>query len=286
MMQQVLFNTKSNTELAEKGYTIVDFLNSKQVKSLFDFYIANPNVSPSAFHTTHFHTDLVYKQRVQQFIFDTLRRNFEQHFVFHQPVFANFMVKEGAGNNSMPLHADWTYVDESKSSSYAIWIPLVDTNTQNGCIGVIPFSHYLSYPIRGPRILQWTCPTEEILIEKLGKLFPMQTGQALIYNHRTLHYSMPNESNHLRPSINVSLTPKDEPIIHYTMPEGEKEVIKFKVTNDFFFLDYNNFQMPKHGTMLEKVIPESIPLLNERVKSFLTKYETHGILSYLKKLFA
>jgi len=285
-MRQVLFHAKNNAELAEKGYTIVDFLSQNQAKVLSDYYSANPNTYPNTFHATHFNTDVSYKQRVQQFILETLVENFARHFAFHQPVFANFMVKEGGGNNPMPLHADWAYVDENNSSSYAVWIPLVNTNMENGCIGVIPFSQHLSYHIRGPRILQWTPPTEEMLIGKLGKLFSMKTGQALIYNHRTLHYSLPNNTATVRPSVNISLTPKGESLIHYTMPEGEKTVLKFEVADDKFFIDYDNFQMPRHGKIIERISPETIPLLNESAENFIGQYEVKGLRAYLKKIFS
>src|SRR5687767_2290685 len=104
MMREVLFNEANNTELAERGYVVVDFLSQGQVKALSDYYIAHPNTFLNSFHATHFNTDVGYKQRVQQFIFATLAENFARHFAFHQPVFANFMVKEGGGNNPMPLH--------------------------------------------------------------------------------------------------------------------------------------------------------------------------------------
>jgi hypothetical protein len=110
----------------------------------------------------------------------------------------------------------------------------------------------------------------------------MKKGQALIYNHRTLHYSPPNNSGRVRPAINISLIPEGEQIVHYTIPEGQNEILKFVVDNTLFFLDYDNFQMPRHGKIVE-IIPSSIPLFNDSVPSFIEKHNGKGFFSVLKK---
>jgi hypothetical protein len=285
-MNRVLIDKKSNAQLIEKGYVVVDFLSQETIAELNKFYRENPNPFKDAFHTTHFSTDTNYKKHVQGFVFSAIAKSIEQTFSNYYPVFANFMVKEGGGNNPMPLHADWTYVDESKSSSYAVWLPLIDTTIKNGCIGVIPFSHKLSYSLRGPRILQWEPPVGETLIENLGQLLPMKAGRVLIYNHRTLHYSTSNNSDEVRPAINISLMPKDERIFHYTLPEGQREILKFSVADESFFLNYNNFQMPESGMVVEKISPESIPLLNEKAEDFIRQHKTKSPFSVLKKFLA
>jgi len=281
-MKQALQETKFNALLAQQGYVVFNFLSPEQVEILSSFYESNPNPIKGSFHTTHFNTNTDYKRKVQSFILHTLAENFKKHFTEYTPVFANFMIKEGGGNNPMPLHADWTYVEESKSSSYAIWIPLVNTDVVNGCIGVIPFSHHLSHNIRGPRILQWEPPANDLLINKMGKLLPMKIGEVLIYNHRTLHYSPPNNSEVMRPAINVSLAPMGEEIIHYTIPEGENALLKFAVSGDDFFLDYHNFQMPRHGKLLQQILLP-VPLINMQVEKFILLHTSKSIFSFFKK---
>ncbi|HXH19736.1 MAG TPA: phytanoyl-CoA dioxygenase family protein [Chitinophagales bacterium] len=284
-MDAILKNKKNNSELLEKGYTVMEFADTLTVKRLLEYYQEHPNNFPHNFHASHFSTDTAYKRKVHQFILNEMASAIENTFNNCQAVFANYMVKEAGGDNPMPLHADWTYVEESVSSSYAIWLPLVDTSVENGCIGVIPFSQHLSHPIRGPRILQWEYSAGDILIGKMGTLLPMRAGQAFIYNHRTLHYSPPNNSGQARPAINVSLVPVGEKIIHYTIPEGETQILKFEVPGDDFFLDYDNFQMPRQGILLGKLSPGEAPLLNGRVEDFISKYAHRSSLSFLKRLF-
>lgn len=285
MSELVFKNLKLNKQLTERGYVVAGMLPQSIVSKLFTFYSENPNNFSGEFHTTHFSIDVDYKQKVQRYIIETVRVYTEALFTDYYPIFANFMVKEAGGGNPMPLHADWTYVDETKASSFAMWIPLVDTDYENGCIGVVPYSHELSDNIRGPRILQWEFPANEKLIAEMGELIPMRAGQALIYNHRTLHYSPPNNSANIRPAINISLVKKGDEVIHYAMPEGEEEILKFKVNDESFFIDYDNFQMPRKGIVTER-IRQDIPLLNDKIDNFLAKRKNKSLWAILKKFIA
>ena len=194
----VFADKKLNDEFNKYGYVVVKLLAGEEVGQLINFYLSNPNPVKSAFHTTHFATDKDYKQKVHQAISAALAPPVKHLLPNYAAAFANFMVKEPGGNNPMPLHADWTYVDESQAVSIAIWMPLVDTTPENGQLGVIPFSQNLSHHIRGPRILQWEFPFNEKLINTMGKLLPVKAGEAVIYNHRLLHFSPPNNSGQVR----------------------------------------------------------------------------------------
>lgn len=129
---------------------VVQLLSEEGVKQLWDFYLTNPNPFQAGFHTTHFATDKAFKKKVHDNITAVLEPAVRPFLPNYAAAFGNFMVKEPGGNNPMPLHADWTYVDESQATSLAIWLPLVDTNPENGQLGVIPFSQHLSHDIRGP----------------------------------------------------------------------------------------------------------------------------------------
>lgn len=269
---RVLKKEHYNTLFNKQGYVVMEeFLKPAEVTTLLEYYIQNPNPAAAPFHTTHFAENKAYKQGVNDFITAVLKPGVDQHLANYIPVFGNYMIKEAGGNNPMPLHADWTYVNEEKNASVAIWIPLVDTSEENGCIGVIPFSQHLSHSIRGPRILQWEFPANEQVINALGKLIPMKAGQALIYNHRLLHYSPPNNSDKLRPAINLSLVPPGEPLIHYTVPLDEEKVHLYSVNSPSFYIHYDNFKKPELGT--EPVIMEGkVEMLNERLNAFIEKF--------------
>ncbi len=119
----------------------------------------------------------------------------------------------------------------------------MDTTPTNGCIGVIPYSQRLSHTIRGPQIKQSQYPCNETLIANMGRLLPLKAGQMLVYDHRMQHYSTANDSDRLRPAINISLVPQGVEIIHYTRPEGSDKIHRYVVKDPDFFIRYDNFQI-------------------------------------------
>ncbi len=285
MNQNILQDSKANEKLIKEGYAIVPFANLSEIDSLIQFYNINSFPNPSPFHTTHFSIDVEYKTKIHHHLVTYLSKNLQNTFIEFQPIFANFMVKEGGGNNPMPLHADWTYVEEDQLQSFAVWIPLVDVTLANGTIGVIPYSHDFSNKIRGPRIMQWEPPIGERIINEFGKLIPMKKGNALIYNHRTLHYSLPNYSKTVRPAINISMVPLQSKLLHYSIPEGQQELLRFNVEDSFFYLDYENFKFPKKGVLVDRMA-NNIPLLNDNFESFYKKHKSsqkNSLIDMFKK---
>jgi hypothetical protein len=283
---QIFNDPELNRKFNTSGYVVIpDFITPEVLHRLNEFYKANPNPVRDVFHATHFATDKFYKKKVHDGIASALEPFVGGLLPEYDMAFGNFMVKEGGGNNPMPLHADWTYVDEQQHTSMAIWLPLVDTDAGNGCLGLIPYSQHLTHHLRGPRIKQCEYGIHEVLINSAGKLIPLKAGGAIIYNHKLLHYSLPNNSGSVRPALNLSLTPRNTTIVHYTMPEGKEQVQKYEVPDFDFFIHYDNFQVPEKGLLVENIDPRSIPGFDEQVSEFINNYPRPNMVERLKELF-
>lgn len=278
----VFADAKLNKAFHEFGYVVTPLLSAVAVEELKNFYANNPNPFGGSFHTTHFATDKAYKKKVHDAIVAAVAPFAQTLLPNYVPVFGNYMVKEAGGNNPMPLHADWTYVDESQYLSLAIWVPLVDTTISNGAFGVIPFSQHLSYHIRGPRIVQWQPPCNELLIQKMGKLLTVKAGEAVVYNHRMLHYSAPNNSAGVRPAINLSMVPSNVPVLHYSIPERKDNILRFEVNNPDFFIQYDNFQFPEKSSEVKMLDMKNVPQLNDKAEKFIARYAKDNTWNKLK----
>lgn len=259
-----------NRQYNRHGYVVMPLLGRQEIDSLRALQESTSLPESVGFHTTHFFTNREMKRTVHKGVCAILSPLLAPVLSDFIPVFGNFMVKEAVGDSLVPMHADWTYVDEQKHISVSVWIPLVDTDEKNGCLAIIPGSHRLSHHIRGPRIPQWDVPCNFDLIDALGRPLPMRAGEAVIYDHRLLHYSDTNMSGEVRPAVNLSLVPKGVPILHYTIPERETEIHAFTVTHPGFFVEYDNFQMPDSGEFLWKQ-PNRCPLLNGSYLDFIRK---------------
>jgi len=271
-------------QFEKQGYILVSsLLNASDIASLNSLFTKFQNECKGAFHTSHFSTDVTYKKQVHDAIAGVVGAKAAPMLNDFVPLFGNFMVKNPDPENFMPLHADWTYVDEKEFSSVAVWVPLVDVDADNGCFGVIEGSHKVTNAIRGPMLKQSSLQRDKIWEQRLGKLIPMQAGDAIIYHHGLLHYSPPNKSNIPRPAINLSLAPKKAPWLHYCKPEGTDEIELYGVTETDFYIRYNNFQRPETGKLIKKLPTNTIVWIDERMENY-GKPKT--VLSRVKEWFS
>src|SRR5580700_7488346 len=125
-------------QFEQNGYILLSsLLTPGEIETLNSLFTKFQNECNGAFHTSHFSTDVVYKKQVHDTIAELVFPKAAPHLNNFLPLFGNFMIKNSDPENFMPLHADWTYVDEQQFCSVAIWIPLVDVDAENGCLGII-----------------------------------------------------------------------------------------------------------------------------------------------------
>ncbi len=108
-------------------------------------------------------------------------------------------------------------------------------------MGVIEYSSQFMNAIRGPGIRQNIFYRDKIWVKKYGKPLPVKAGDAILFDHALLHYSLPNSSRQTRTALNPSLTPKGVPVLHYcSIPEGAETIEKHNVYDTNLFLQYEH----------------------------------------------
>ena len=283
-MATVFKDSSLQKQFEQKGYILLSsLLNANEIETLNTVFKKFQAEFSGAFHTSHFSTDVIYKQQVNDAIAAVVFPKAALYLNNYLPVFGNFMIKNANPERFMPLHADWTYVDESLYCSAAIWVPLVDVDAQNGCLGVIDGSHKITNSIRGPLIQQSSYKHDRDWVTRFGKLIPMKAGDAIIYNHSLLHYSPPNKSNASRPALNLSMAPQNVPLIHYCRPEGATEIEVYEVNDSSFYIHYNNFQRPETGKLVKTLPTGIIELIDGRMEKL---GKPKGLLDRAKGWFA
>ena len=265
-----------------RGYVLFPFfLTKKEVSELIGLFEKFQKEYTGFFHTTHFSTDISHKQAVHDAITVAVFPKAAPYLNDYSPLFGNFMIKNPDPLSPMDMHADWTYVDETKFNSVSIWIPLVDVSEENGCLGIIEGSDKIANDIRGPLIRQSTRNHEKEWEKKYGRLLPMKAGDAIFYNHRLLHYSPPNKTRAARPAVNLSVAPAVAPILHYCLPEGAVEIEMYKVSEPSFFIRYNNFQRPQGEGPQRTFSTQVVEYIDDRMANF----RWHRLMSKTKNLF-
>jgi ectoine hydroxylase-related dioxygenase (phytanoyl-CoA dioxygenase family) len=272
-MYPAFLDSTLQKDFERKGYVLFpSLLDAKKVETLLSLFQKYQNEFSGPFHTSHFSTDISYKKQVHDTIAAEVFPIIAPNLNGFVPLFGNFMIKNPDKHVAMDLHADWTYVDEGKFRSAAIWVPLIDTNEENGCLGVIEGSHQVTNGIRGPLIRQSSRQHEGEWEKRYGKLLPMRAGDAIVYDHALLHYSPANKTIQPRPAINLSMAPSAAaPWIHYCQPEGTDEIDVYSVSDIDFYIRYTHFQRPEIGHSVRKQSPSEVKYIDDRMNQFWKK---------------
>ena len=148
------------------------------------------------------------------------------------------VIGKGIGENSeLSLHQDWSVIDEEKGYSISLWIPLSDSNFENGAIHFLEGSHKKLPGIRCGSISHEYGDSDKIINQM--QCVDVKAGDALIFNSRILHYTPNNYSKEIRFAVISCIVPSDAEIVqYYKVSDSKLEVYKME---DGFYNEYDNF---------------------------------------------
>lgn len=242
-----------NKEVEQNGFAVVPFASAEELQDLKLFYNTLPETNSKGTYVTMFHPSYEYRKKVEQKIRQLFAAKAENSLINYRVLFTNYMVKEPGPEGDFPVHQDWTYVDETKYASYAFWIPLSDVGATNGALHVVPGSHKFITHLRGPFIYEPFKELSEEIKKKYSQPVNLKAGEALIWDHRLIHYSLPNLSDQPRIAFTLILVPEEAEVIHcFSLDEEKGRIInKYSVDTDFFFT-YTIGQKPQGVTLIEQ----------------------------------
>jgi ectoine hydroxylase-related dioxygenase (phytanoyl-CoA dioxygenase family) len=244
------FKTIEQSEGAKSGEK-VDYGNEKEIT--YDFTFTDENIN--------------YKQTVFNIITEKFQSIADNYLLEYKPIIANYIRKE-ENNGEVPMHQNWAFVDEMKYTSISIWVPLVDSNEDNGTLQMVNSSHKRFGRYRGPMI-----PWELRNLKKeivAGHLTPMnvKAGTAVILDDSIIHYSDINKTSGLRLAIQLIMIPKEAEPIHYHFESTKSgSQISQLQANSNFYTHFHPWLKPE-GLRVKRKIPysESIYAYNDFLK--------------------
>lgn len=268
-MNQIIFKNKEyQNEFNRQGFITLPLLDSHAIDALNNLFDElHKDLPTQGFVTSGYSNDYNYKLESSKRIVALIESHINKLFENIKPIGASFSFKIPSPESDFNLHQDWTVVDEEKDISINIWIPLCDTNIENGTLFVMPGSHYTNFPVhRSPTIgFVYNTPQKESIIKQ--KLVPLllKAGSAVVINHSLIHYSPPNLSKNIRKAIIAGYTNKGaEMYFLYKKPKAVT-VDRYKISSEFYYR-FTNFheqvyQRPQHAEY-DKSISYKLPHLN------------------------
>ena len=222
-------------ELEKNGYICLPLLSPEDCQELLDWHHKNQYAFGSGFRVTLFSDNIEYRFEAHELILKVFSTALEKLFPGYTVIVGNFVTKDPTLNSEVPLHQDWTFVDEAKHRSINIWCPLGDTYVENGALQVVAGSHLISKENRGPG-LPSAFMINSPAIRDLLQPIPLKAGHAICYDHALIHASGPNQSHSERVAVTMSLMPDEAQLRHCQLGELDgKEVVEvLHVKPDFF----------------------------------------------------
>ena len=232
--------------LHETGFCIkgnIGLNNIKKLKEVYDKFHSVKTKEGGMFYSLY-SLNLEYRKNIHKALGEIMSPLYNQEFQDYKSVINSFIVKFNGEESAFTLHQDSTSLDEFKHSPLSVWIPLQDTNINNGCLCVVPKSHHIFYPYRG---ISFPTPFEDIESTVRAYLEPieMKAGDILLFDNRLVHFSPTNHSDSERVVVMSGLFPKEavmencfKDVLKENAPlEIYKQEEDFLLTNTTFFHD-------------------------------------------------
>lgn len=243
-------DVKLSNELAEDGYTIFPLLEESDLKKLTEYYYNFQKDSPEHFYASTHSKDFSFRRAASNFIKEIVDNKLHSKLEDYQLLGGAFVVKPPNGKGLLQPHQDWNLVDEQKTRSYNLWIPLIDVTPENGALFVLSGSHNKQITYRGPGIQSLFNDIEPHVWETMKPL-PMKAGEALFYDHSLIHASPINQTTMVRLGVVCGIIGAGQLM---QLCYGNKGKITTYRINEDLFLDSDPNNEPEGLEILEERI--------------------------------
>ncbi len=280
-MKQLFRDPEKQKILDKEGWLSLPFLNSPELQSvtkLFEEFHPDGKAPQmrDGIHMTIWCSDFRYKTKIRDHLKEILfpaASRLLREFRILSPV---FIAKEKGLQTKFPVHQDWSVVDESKHTAFNIWIPLHNTNFANGGLWVVPGSHLLPTPVRGPGFLFPKFYEFESMLRPGISPIDLNSGEAIIFYHRLLHGSPPNQTDSLRLAVSFTAIPLGIPLHIYFQKDASSALEVYHPDDDFIYQfenvrDETSFHPPQGKPAELKAPYQPVNLTAELLSSFIPK---------------
>jgi hypothetical protein len=250
-MRRVLNNPALESQFHQDGFVTLRLLTVSQVADLTtlindlnDQHREQSVEDNSSYKLSYFNDDIDFKKKVYDALWAFFKPFTDQHLYNYKPIIVNIFDKE-PGKGEVPIHQNWSFVDEDYSTSVSVWIPLVKVSRANGTLEVVKGSHKVLSKYRSPSIPWVFDELNEVLKEKYLQPFELVPGEVAIIDDGILHWSSDNKTDKVRTAVQLIMVPNDVPTIHYV--KADHNAIDVLQVDEIFFMHYSNMRDVPRG---------------------------------------
>lgn len=237
---------KNEVNFFKNGFAKFQLLNSNEVESIKKFYneevALHQNISgKGGFHTTSNTHNLSLLNKVDKYLKESLINRLNEHLINSTYTICNYLVKEADQNSEVPPHQDWLLVDETKFTSFNIWICIDEANEKSGCLKIIPKSQRINFSHRADDIPRFFDQFKEDLSHHFLNI-PTKPGECVVFHHSIIHGSDKNISGEKRISCVVGGYESNADLLFFKPSNNPKKIVRYQISpNTFLSMGENYF---------------------------------------------
>jgi hypothetical protein len=237
-----LSDPAKQADLERFGFAVVDALDETQLELARELYaeLGPAPDDPQVALNWSFHSrSPEYKRDVKAKMLAAFGSVVDDMLVDHEVYLTTFITKWPGPNSGFAPHQDPSLVDERHFRGVTIWIPLGDTGPvdgiDNGMLRFVPGSHRFSSALRVTDVDRSQVAGHEEAILRHGVGMPSTAGQALVFDNRVIHYSMPNETDEPRVVLSFGVRPREGACT--LMRADDDGTVRIYEIDDDFYID-------------------------------------------------
>ncbi|MCP4123958.1 MAG: phytanoyl-CoA dioxygenase family protein [Bacteroidetes bacterium] len=245
--RRVFLSDEMERNFNKDGFITMDLLDESSFSKLMGLLdklkksADQGNVSKkSEYELSFFNRDAEYRKRVVQEVYGFFKPYIDSILDDYEPLIVNLFNKK-PGSGEIPVHQNWSFVDEMKFTTVSVWIPLCNVSRKNGTLEVVPGTHNTLTNYRSPTIPWVFEGLQNVLKKKYMKPLELTKGQIGILDDAILHWSSENNSHEDRATIQLIMKPRESTAVHYYCEDLKRgELSVYEVDSDFFtFFEMN-----------------------------------------------
>lgn len=249
-MRQLFRDKGLQEEFNINGFVVVPMLSNEDVSRLLNLYNEHFPEIGDGFVSSSYLNSFEQKKQISDSAQEVLAPKISDWLQDHVSLGSAFLCKAPGQNSMLPMHSDWTIVDEGQFDAVNIWTPLTPVNETNGTLEILPESHRKFRVLRAPTMPFVAMGSEDLIYPHMKKM-KVNPGDAVILNQAVIHCSGPNQSNEPRIAMTSGATSDKADLQFNYWHREEKTLETFAMERDFLlrFDDFFNDigQRPKIG---------------------------------------
>ncbi len=233
-MQPVLKDKVLQSKLDHDGFVVINLLSQDQISALKDVFQQHILQPLSEFSSTNMMGKPEWRRTVGNNIMRVIGAKVEEALCNTVQWLPAFLIKPIGDDTEFPAHQDWTFVDETKFMSGNVWIPLKDVDVADGTLHFVKRSHHLMTQSVRVHSLPYFFDGNQEYVKRFCEPVPVRAGQAIVFYHRTIHYSPSNVGDSNRVAVSCGFHSMGAPLMFYRMA-GDDVIEEYIMPNDYVF---------------------------------------------------